>query len=79
MDSKRVIRVPGKERARAATTERGREKRRCPLQSAGLYRRHGESSAAGTVAASAVDLRHQTLADGPNRMWFGSFRDPFRG
>jgi hypothetical protein len=33
-----------------------------------VLRRHGESGAAGTVAASAavdLDLRHQTLASGP--------------
>ena len=56
----------GKEQARAATTERAGAKRRCPAECRQLYRRHGESGAAGTVAASAaVDLRHQTLADRP--------------
>lgn len=36
-----------------------------PSECRQVYRRHGESGAAGTVAASAaVDLRHQTLAGG---------------
>ncbi len=41
-----------------------------PSECRQVYRRHGESGAAGTVAASAaVDLRHQTLADRPETAW----------
>ena len=58
----------GKEQAPAATTKSAGAKRRCPAECRQLYRRHGESGAAGTVAASAAvdpDLRHQTLAVRP--------------
>ncbi len=65
---KRVIRRQGKEQAPAATTKSAGAKRRCPAECRQLYRRHGESGATGTVAASAAvdpDLRHQTLAVRP--------------
>ncbi|MCV0921885.1 hypothetical protein MLH17_025745, partial [Escherichia coli] len=51
---KRVIRRQGKEQAPAATTKSAGAKRRCPAECRQLYRRHGESGAAGTVAASAA-------------------------
>ncbi len=47
--------------------ERGRETA-LPCRVPAVLRRHGESGAAGTVAASAAvdpDLRHQTLAGRP--------------
>ena len=58
----------GKEQAPAATTKSAGAKRRCPAECRQLYRRHGESGAAGTAAASAavdLDVRHQTLAVRP--------------
>ena len=58
----------GYEQEPAATTERAGAKRRCPSECRQFYRRHGESGATGTVAASAAvdpDLRHQTLAVRP--------------
>ena len=58
----------GYEQEPAATTERAGAKRRCPSECRQLYRRHGESGATGTVAASAavdLDFRHQTLAVRP--------------
>ena len=65
---KRVIRHQGKGAGtRRNDEERGRETallRRVPA----VLRRHGESGAAGTVAASAAvdpDFRHQTLAARP--------------
>ncbi len=66
-----------KEQEPAATTERAGAKRRCPSECRQLYRRHGESGATGTVAASAaldldldldLDLSHQTLASARNRL-----------
>nr|AVI43804.1 hypothetical protein [Klebsiella pneumoniae] len=50
---KRVIRVPGKEQAPAATTERAGAKRRCP-QSAGSF-------IAGTVKAARPGRSQQAL------------------
>ena len=43
-----------------------------PSECRQVYRRHGESGAAGTVAASAavdLDFRHQTLAVRPETAW----------
>ncbi|VTM44847.1 Uncharacterised protein [Klebsiella pneumoniae] len=66
---KRVIRRQGEGAGtRRNDEERGRETA-LPLQSAGSFiAGHGESGAAGTVAASAavdLDFRHQTLAARP--------------
>jgi hypothetical protein len=65
---KRVIRVPGKGAGtRRNDEERGRETA-LPRRVPAVLRRHGESGATGTVAASAavdLDLRHQTLAVRP--------------
>ena len=61
---KRVIRHQGKGAGtRRNDEERGRETA-LPCRVPAVLRRHGESGAAGTVAASAavdLDLRHQTL------------------
>jgi hypothetical protein len=67
---KRVIRVPGKGAGtRRNDGTRGRETA-LPCRVPAVLRRHGESGAAGTVAASAaVDLRHQTLAGRPETAW----------
>ena len=65
---KRVIRRQGKGAGiRRNDEERGRETA-LPRRVPAVLRRHGESGAAGTVAASAAvdpDLRHQTLAVRP--------------
>ncbi|KSX28587.1 hypothetical protein APT83_12175 [Klebsiella pneumoniae] len=65
---KRVIRRQGKGAGtRRNDEERGRETA-LPCRVPAVLRRHGESGAAGTVAASAAvdpDLRHQTLAGRP--------------
>ncbi|ANF12361.1 Uncharacterised protein [Klebsiella pneumoniae] len=67
---KRVIRRQGKGAGtRRNDEERGRETA-LPCRVPAVLRRHGESGAAGTVAASAavdldLDLRHQTLAVRP--------------
>ena len=65
---KRVIRVPGKGAGtRRNDEERGRETA-LPRRVPAVLRRHGESGATGTVAASAaadLDFRHQTLAVRP--------------
>ncbi len=65
---KRVIRVPGKGAGtRRNDEERGRETA-LPRRVPAVLRRHGESGATGTVAASAavdLDVRHQTLAVRP--------------
>ena len=68
---KRVIRRQGKGAGiRRNDEERGRETA-LPRRVPAVLRRHGESGAAGTVAASAAvdpDLRHQTLAIARNRL-----------
>ena len=65
---KRVIRRQGKGAGtRRNDEERGRETA-LPRRVPAVLRRHGESGAAGTVAASAavdLDFRHQTLAVRP--------------
>ena len=65
---KRVIRRQGEGAGtRRNDEERGRETA-LPRRVPAVLRRHGESGAAGTVAASAavdLDLRHQTLAVRP--------------
>ncbi len=63
----RVIRVPGGKGAGTRRNDgtRGRETA-LPCRVPAILRRHGESGATGTVAASAaVDTGHQTLADRP--------------
>ena len=65
---KRVIRRQGEGAGtRRNDEERGRETA-LPRRVPAVLRRHGESGAAGTVAASAavdLDVRHQTLAVRP--------------
>ena len=65
---KRVIRRQGKGAGtRRNDEERGRETA-LPRRVPAVLRRHGESGATGTVAASAavdLDVRHQTLAARP--------------
>nr|AVI43825.1 hypothetical protein [Klebsiella pneumoniae] len=66
---KRVIRVPGKSR-HPPQRRNARRETALPRVPA-VLRRHGESGATGTVAASAAvdpDVRHQTLAAGRNRV-----------
>nr|URZ94596.1 Hypothetical protein [Raoultella ornithinolytica] len=65
---KRVIRVPGERSRHPPQRRRARARNGVARRVPAVLRRHGESGATGTVAASAavdLDVRHQTLAARP--------------